>query len=277
MAHTEDMITRVGKAAGVAKMICGVANNAAWAVVLEAHDRLRQSPRYKHEVKKAFKLCFKAHAAYERALLHNECNRMFHLADMPEDIRKKYGDITDRDYYDFWCGQGSHSYTKNIGFVTSLQNKYRLSLQNHGVHEAQAIAWGMTALSSLLVSVQLYEKAIRDSRKEFDLPLPLLNELLGQLSLRRVANAWERALKMFSPEPFNYDIDDIERRNIEQGIEQLVDAWMDPMTMYDSVATAVEDYGDVFRTKGEQKKALMEMEDIRSETLKELEKDAKKK
>ena len=38
-------------AAGQVKMSAGIANNAAWMVVLEAHDHIRKHPHYKHQVK----------------------------------------------------------------------------------------------------------------------------------------------------------------------------------------------------------------------------------
>lgn len=73
-----------------------------------------------------------------------------------------------------------------------------------------------------------------------------------------------------APESINYKLDDVEERNIELGLLQLQEAWLDTNTLYDSVSDAVDDYDEVFRTKGEQKKALREIATVKSETEKEL-------
>ena len=90
----EETVKLMGNAAAVVKLICGVANNAAWLTVLEAHDHARRCPNYRHEVKHKFKNAIQSLRDYERNLIHTSENRMFHLADMSERVRKKYGNIT---------------------------------------------------------------------------------------------------------------------------------------------------------------------------------------
>ena len=38
---------------------------------------------------------------------------MFHLDDLEPSVRRKYGDITDREYYDFWASTGSQAYQQS--------------------------------------------------------------------------------------------------------------------------------------------------------------------
>ena len=79
-----ELARKMASAAGVVKLICGVANNAAWLVVLDAYDQARRCQRYRHEVKRAFKMAIEAWHDYERRLVHATENRMFHMADMGE-------------------------------------------------------------------------------------------------------------------------------------------------------------------------------------------------
>ena len=63
-----------------------------------------------------------------------------------------------------------------------------------------------------------------------------------------------------------YDLDDIESRNIEMGLRQLCEGWIDTNTIFGSTMAAVEEYGEVFRTKGEQKKAMREIAEVKADT-----------
>ena len=110
MLTYDETVKRMASSAAVVKLICGVANNAAWMVVLDAHDHAKRCRGYRHGVKHQFKAAIQALKDYERRLLYAEENRMFHLADMSEKVRKKYGDISDREYYDFWASMGGAAY-----------------------------------------------------------------------------------------------------------------------------------------------------------------------
>ena len=73
-----------------------------------------------------------------------------------------------------------------------------------------------------------------------------------------------------APDTSDIDMSSLERRNISLGLEQLMQAWTDPSLMYDSTMDTVDDFCEIFRTNGEQKKALREISEIRSETEKGL-------
>lgn len=264
---------KMAKAAGVVKLICGVANNAAWMVVLDGYNHARRCRRYRHDVKRAFKDAIKALHIYERNLIYARENRMFHLADMSEQARKTYGNITDREYYDFWASVGGPAYEKTHPLITSLWNKLRLSLLNHGVDDAANVAWVLTAQATLELAEQLYEKAISECKRSYQLPEMLLRKVFSQFSLKRVSEAWRKALKMLAPES-QYDLSSLERRNIELGLTQLCEAWLDPSLLYNSTMQSVEDYKEIFRTTGEHKKAMREIAEVRDETMEELENES---
>ena len=276
---------RMASAAGVVKLICGVGNNAAWQVVLHAlteingnkidpkdptgNRHLPPHPRYRHEVKRAFKMAIEAWHDYERRLIHATENRMFHMADMGEKARKTYGDITDRQYYDFWASVGGPAYQKTRPLITSLWNKHRLSLLNHHVKDADKVAWVITAQAALELAEQLYEKAIRECIDGYKLPEYMVRGVFGQFSLKTVSERWRRALMMLAPET-EFKLESTEKRNIELGLTQLCEAWLDPSLLYNSTMQSVEDYDEIFRTHGYQKKALREIAEVRDETMEDL-------
>jgi hypothetical protein len=275
----------MAKAAGVVKLIWGVGNNAAWQVVLhalteincnkidptdpEGNRHLPPHPRYRHEVKQAFKRAIDAFHDYERQLICATQNRMFHMADNTERIRKMYGDITDRQYYEFWASIGAPAFSKTKPLITSLWNKHRLSLLNHGVSEADKVAWVLTAMAALELAGQLYEKAIRECVNVYKLPESVMRGVFGQFSMNKITELLRRALMMLAPEA-EFELEPTEKRNIEMGLTQLCEAWIDPALLYDSTMESVEDYDEVFRTRGYQKKALREIAEVREETIKEL-------
>ena len=264
-----ELTRKMARAAGVMKLICGVANNAAWLVVLDGYDQARLCQRYRHEVKRAFKLAIEAWHDYERRLVHATENRMFHLADMDEKARKTYGDITDRQYYDFWASVGGPAYQKTRPLITSLWNKHRLSLLNHHVKDADKVAWVITAQATLELAEQLYEKAIRECINGYGLPEWMVRGVFGQFSLKTVSERWRRALMMLAPET-EFELEPTEKRNIEMGLTQLCEAWLDPSLLYNSTMESVEDYDEIFRTHGYQKKAMREIAEVRDETMEEL-------
>lgn len=114
----KDLAQRMAKASGIVKLICGVGNNAAWLVVLDGYDHARKCKAYKHEVKRAFKMAIEEWHHYEARLVYAKENRMFHLDDLGEKARKTFGDISDREYYDFWSSVGGPAYEKTRPLIT---------------------------------------------------------------------------------------------------------------------------------------------------------------
>ena len=70
---------------------------------------------------------------------------------------------------------------------------------------------------------------------------------------------------MTDPQATQYPLDTLEERNIALGIEQLQDAWVDTSEHLTATAKTMLNYEEVFRTKGEMKKAIREIEDLRDE------------
>ena len=94
--------------------------------------------------------------------------------------------------------------------------------------------------------------------------------VFGQFSLKPVSERWRRALLLLSPEA-KFKLEPTEKRNIEMGLTQLCEAWLDPSLLYNSTMQSVEDYDEIFRTHGYQKKAMREIAEVRDETMEEIE------
>lgn len=137
----EELLSAIRGASALVKIMMGPANNAAWTVCLHAHDKAKTLLQYRHEVKRAFTQSLDAWAAYERELLHDQRNRFFCLKDMSEKTRKTYGNITDREYYEFWAGTGGEMYVRTAPLITALQHKCKRILDSRGIANADALAW----------------------------------------------------------------------------------------------------------------------------------------
>ena len=59
----------------------------------------------------------------------------------------------------------------------------------------------------------------------------------------------------------------MEERNIDLGLEQLMEAWLDPELLYSSASGAVEDFNEIFASKGFVKKVQREIAEVQAETL----------
>ena len=264
MTH-EELTEKMVAASSVVRLVTGIGNNAAWMVVLEALDHARQCRRYRGQVKHLFKRCIQMFHDYERKLIYASENRMFHLDDMSPNMRKKYGDITDRQYYELWAATGTEAYTRTRPLQTSLWNKYRLSLLKHGVKDAEHVAWVMTAMAALELSVSLYREAIKGCRIRMGIQNSILERVFGQFSLQSINKTWMEAMTALAPDTEGYELDELDERNIQMGLQQLCEAWIDTDTIFGSTMAAVEEYGEVFRTKGEQKKALREIAVVKND------------
>lgn len=268
---------QTAKASAVVKLVCGVGNNAAWLVMLDGYDHAKRCKRFIQSVKGGkiswlFKQAVTEFHNYERCLIHSSENRMFHVDDMNEEIRRKYGNITDQEYYDFWKGMGGVAYQQTRPMITSLWNKYRLSLKRHSSNDAEHVAWVMTAQAAIDLALAMFSNALNEAQTGFNLPRKLVEYVFGKFSLKRVSKAWMRAMTALAPEIITADLDVVEEKNIEFGLEQLMSAWLNPDLLYSSAYGAVEDYDEVFATPGFQKKALKEIETVRADTWAELEK-----
>lgn len=262
----------VAMSCGIVKLVCGVGNSTAHLVMLNAHAEVKKHPAYKQKVKKAYKEAIAEMDAYRRGLMHPTGVRFFHLADLPEQSRKKFAaNATDAEYFAFWEASGAQAYERTKPFITSLRNKYRVSLVRHNTPHADILAYAMTAAAALNGAQDLYKRALDDCLY-YGLNKEFLEYLFKPFSLERVCKAWERALFLTEPHTDTYDLDEVEERNIAMGLNQLRDEWINPNHLYGSTIANIEDYGEIFASKGQQKKSIRNMKELLQETNEELKK-----
>ena len=259
----EELTLRVAKVSAAMKVVVGITNNAAYAACLEAIDHVRGHQNYRHAVKRAFNDALDEFKAYEHRLIYAEHNRLFRLDDLTPEYRKRYGNITDREYYEFWCATGASAYTQKHQWVTNLWNKFRLSLIGHKVPGEDIVAWPMAADACLLLAVAVHENWTRIGVEDYGIPEILMKEIFGQLSLGTVEKKWAKALTILEPLTDSYELSRTEQKNIQMGVDQLQEEWTSLATIRGGLNEAIEAYDDVFRTKGEQKKALRQIADMR--------------
>ena len=270
--NREELEQAIGKCAMLVKLTTAVANNAAHLVMLDGIDHAKRCKRFYQNVKGGkrvgwyFKHAMRTFDAYEHRLLHADVNRMFCVQDMPERVRRKYGDITDAEYFDFWRGTGGAAYARSKDMITSLWNKYRLSLTKHGTADAEHVAWVMTAQTGIEIACKVYDSALRQCEAEYGVRRSILEYVFGQFSLADVRRDWQRAMYMLSPDLEHTGPDGTDARNIEHGQLQLEEAWTKPATLFGSVSEAVDDYAEIFATDGFRRKVQGEIAEVGKNT-----------
>lgn len=285
----EQLELDIARCSGFVKMMCGVANNCAIGIVNECRSKIadirdddsykgrprQPHPGYKHKAKRLFTQFFQEWHQIEMNLLYPSTGetRFFHVADMPEGARKKYGTMTDAEYFEFWKGTGTLAMVKSHPLVTSLQNKFRLSLERHGVKHAQQTAWAMTGDAVLQLAVETWQRTMRSCQEALPmLELSFIEKLWQPFSPKRPAETWRKALLLLAPECDGYKLDDDEERNIALGLEQLRELWICSDLPFDATIRAVEDYNeDIFRTRDEAKKSMRELAEMRDDARREIE------
>ena len=280
---SDDFQNKLLAAVSTVKAVTGVANNAAVNIMFDCFSEINGNatdpktgqrkpahPRYHHQVKQAYLKAIDEYHQYEHRLIHATKNRLFHVADLTPESRKMFGEnITDKDYFEFWKGMGAEAHQISRPLVTSLHNKYRLSLINHNMPYAEQTAWAMVAMACLSLAVSIYNTAVDKSVTNIIYPRQdKLWAIFADLSLQRVLDAWKRALMLTEPKA-TYKLEPIEDKNIQDGLMQLTETWSNPELLYDSMQSGVEDYDDIFRTKGYMKKALRNLAEHRNAILEE--------
>ena len=266
-----ELLEAIRKASALVKIMMGPCNNAAWTVCLQAHDKAKTLPQYRHEVKRAFRQSLDAWAAYERELLHDQRNRFFCLKDMSEKTRKTYGNITDREYYEFWTGTGCEMYVRTAPLITALQHKCKRILDSRGIANADALAWITTARACLDLAVVIYDMTALVLTNEHGIHARYVREVFGKFSLQNVRDRWKHAEHLLSLD--DIPLTDAEIHNVELTLEQIQEAWTSLDLIYELMGYTAESYDEVFRTKGEMKKVLRSISELRQDFEKDAAKD----
>lgn len=250
----EQIEHRMALCSGMVKAMCAMSNNVAYIMLYNAHDHARKHPAYKQQVKQLYKRTMEQYRAYERQLYGAMEFRMFHLADLTPEARKRYGDITDKDYFEMWQDMGSTGYRLALPHLQALTHKFRLSLRKRGVPYEDIICHQLTAQAVLDIAVGIHRSAITLARDEFHLPTEIIQRNYEQFSLNNVAMSLEKAVHALCSE--EYALDEQEEHNIQISIRDIADTFAKQENMLEAVIDTVKNNEEIFRTKGEMKKVL---------------------
>lgn len=270
---------KVAACSGFVKMMTGVANNCAYVIMMDCLDQIRKHPKYTKPIRRQFEgknnsvlAFFRQYRNRLRWPMGNDV-AFFHINDMPPEARKKYGVITDSQYFEFWESTGTHAYMESRPWVTSLWNKFRLSLIHHNVPCPEIAAWGLVGSSALELAVETWERSMRSVKDAIpELSETVLKDIYGAFNMQKVATQWHKAMAYLAPEMDSCRLDELEEKNIAIGLNQLRELWVSPDLPFDATIKAVEDYSDeIFRTKGEVKKALRELSEMRNSAIEDIE------
>lgn len=276
----------MAQCAGFVKMMMGAANNAALAIMLDCLNKIADvrpkddyrvrpwapHPKYKHQIKKDFARALDECRRYRDNLIHPGPGsvRFFRLQDMPEEARRKYGVVTDIQYFEFWEATGALVYQKSQPLIGSLWNKFRLSMQEHGVAYPDLVAWGLVGETALKLAISIFESTMRSVHAACEgmLSMKMVEQIYAPFCIERISAAWQRALVALAPETDTYSLDEAEERNVALGVEQLEELWTSVDLPFDATIKAVEDYSDeIFSTRGFAKKAVRELAEMRNDAV----------
>ena len=243
------------------KTITGVANNAAWIITIDAHEKIMKHPKYKQATKKAFKEVFKLFKQYENNLKYTDINRMFDVNDMDPQTRSKYKDsLTNEEYYEMWTAMGAVAYSETKGLVTSLQWKFAKSYRDHGVQHYDIMGWAMTAYTILNLAASMYELYLVSAEQDYSIRKEEAHRIFKGFSLKHIADAWTKA--MHTLDNTVYILNEHESNNIEIGVRQLQEAWTDPYLISRSLRKTTDDFSDYFKNKRALKEVYKGIDEI---------------
>lgn len=268
---SEELNEIFNKCSAYIKYVVGVANNAAWAACLDSMEQIRMHPYYKCSriggttPAREFKRCFDVLKGYERDLIYSEHNRFFRLSDMPPKARAYYGDITDREYYDYWAAFGFQAFQDTRPFFTSLVNKLRLAYEAHGVTAPDKIAWANAAGQTLYIASDIFTNVMDNIVRDFpNIGRKVFISVFKTFDLHEVARMWASAVDTLDPKS-DVELTDTEHRNIQQGYVQLAQQWTSNESVFGSREKVAKAYEDIFRTNGTMLKSIARFRKMKEE------------
>jgi hypothetical protein len=152
-------------------------------------------------------------------------------------------------------------YVRTAPLITALQHKCKRILDSRGITNSDALAWITTARACLDLAVVIYDMTALVLTNEHGIPARYVREVFGKFSLRPVQERWKHAEQLLSLDDIPLTASEI--RNVELTLEQLQEKWTSIDLIYELMGETAESYDEVFRTKGEMKKVLRNISELR--------------
>lgn len=238
------------------KLVMGVARALVFFTMLESLDKVQTANWYARN-KKLFKAARKQMDDYDKNLLHARTNRLFCVNDMGDELRARYSStLTDRQYFEYWIDMGASSYDRFRSYLLSLQNKYKLSLQEYGVKYAEEVSWAIMTEFALEEAEAMYKEGVLESMsKKIAIPEKILDTIYHSFRFDNVHKAWQRIIRAILPNPDAVSEYILSQRNVQLGIDDFHQRISSVLTSCDSIMEATEDNEDIWLNKTEYKRA----------------------
>lgn len=240
---------------------CGVANNCAYIVLSNALYEASKHPKYKHQIKKAFRNVEQEWKQYEMSLL-NSSYKFFDVNDLDDAQKKVFGNISNRQLFEFWQGYGASAYKKTINEINSLRHKYRKISQRIGYDNPDTTSILSTAYTLLDAACQIYDFTLSDICKVVKVDASICDKMLCIFSPKRVKDALRKAMEMLYPGIFDEEITEDEERNIILSHEEISIKWTSSSFIFGSLSDACNEYSECFSTKGYAKRAARQAAEL---------------
>lgn len=253
----EDLIIRNKRYAisGWVKQIGGVVNNATWLVMIDALDAIKTHPRYKQRVKLNFKTALQKFKEYEAVLQCDEHKGLFNLEELIPEARKKYGDITNQEYYEYWCAVGGPAYMLSKDKMKAITDALTTHLSTEGYSHTDILAKLLLASACMEHAILCVDGIIEAGCRDVQLSVSEGMKFYSVLSLRPVHAAWQKAV--FTLEPTLGDMTVPE--HVYRHYDGLGELWRSEQFVIACIRKASEDYEEIFRNKTELRKLKSEL------------------
>lgn len=245
------------------KYIMGVAHALVLFTMLDTVDKVRTASWYEKN-RTLFRMARRTMDDYDRNLLHATTNRFFCVKDMGKELRAQYSAaLTDRKYFEYWCDMGASCYDKVRPFLMSLQNKYRLALQDYGVPCAEEMSWVVMTEFALEEADAMYKDGVLDAMsRKIALPKKVLDTIYRSFRFDTVHKAWQRVLRAVMPDADRVGEYVLAQQNVKLGINDFHKRIAAALSSCDAVMEATVDNEELFYNKDEFKKAKRQIRSV---------------
>lgn len=253
----EDLIIRSKRYAisGWVKQIAGIVNNATWFAMIDAIDAVRKHPRYKQRVKLDFKTALQKFKDYEAILQCDEHRGLFDLKNLTPEARKKYGSITNQDYYEYWCAVGGSAYMLSKDKMQEITDALTEHLNTEGYNHTDILAKLLLASTCMEHAILCVDGIIEAGCRDVRLSVADGKKFYSVLSLRPVHTAWQKAISTLEPSIGDMLVPE----HVYKHYDGLGELWRSEEFIINCIRKTSVDYEEIFRNKTELRKLKSEL------------------
>lgn len=232
------------------KMNMSIANNVAYIVLMDALDAAKCLPCYRNRVKFAFNAVLSEWKKYEHCLADS---KFFDVELMSPENKARYNDVTCQQYYDFWCSLGYEAYYRVKLFISALANKYRLSLEGHGVAHAEELSRICCAHACLHIACSMWNVSCHEIAEIVGAYVGIVKREYRLFSVEEVQKKLDVAVGLVVP---HYELNASEDRNIELGIDDVFNRLCDLCDTKAVTLKVIGEYSEMFKDAKKVKRTI---------------------